>query len=411
MQFNREKRRKRWFSAIAFVGTLCICLAILELGVRFFAPQSTLRQRDLFFQFDPLLGAEGIANKKGIFATTQFSTTVIHNSEGFRDYEHSKKNNTQKLRVIAIGDSFTWGHGVENEEIYVKRMEALNPHIETINMGGPGGDPPGELKVYLFRGTAYEHNIVLLGFYIGNDIITTHATEESSPPQFGFDKDGNFSLMGKVPSAEEVQKIREESARKYDPHKYRDLKGRINYWFIQHLQSYTLIDNLQDHFSDMLKGSTFYWKVTNALGLKVKRPMDFLQYCAKEDIPEVEKGWKLTKAVLASLKEYALLNHAEPYILFIPHITQMSDSFFKQTTRYLGYKPENFDSKKPNRRLAKLCDQLGIAYLDLLPIMRKKTAEGKKLYYEREYHWNRAGHEVAAEEVLKDFKKRGWLHK
>ncbi len=409
MSLQNKKKQERWFSIIAVVGTLCFCLAVLEVGVRIFAPQSTLRQRDLFFQFDPLLGAEGIPDKKGVFATTQFSTIITHNSKGFRDYEHSEENRNGKLRVITLGDSFTWGHGVENNEIYVKKMETLSPRVETINMGGPGGDPPGELKVYLFRGSAYEHDIVLLGFYIGNDVVDTQATEESIPPQFGYDKAGNFTLMGKVLPPEEVRRIREESAQKYDPHKYRDLKGRINYWFIQHFQSYTLLDNLQDHFSDMLKGSTAYWKVMNALGLKVKRPMDFLQYCEKKDSEEIKRGWKITEGVLKSLKEYAQLNGAKPYILFIPHITQMSDAFFKQATRYLGYDPARFDSEKPNRKLAELCRKLDIAYLDLLPVMREKSAEGEKLYYEREYHWNKAGHQLAAEEVIKDFKRRGWL--
>jgi hypothetical protein len=72
-------------------------------------------------------------------------------------------------------EQFTWGHGVHNDEIYVKVLEQYDNTIETINMGGPGGDPPGELTVSKRRGLAYEHDVVLLGFFMGNDMVSYRA--------------------------------------------------------------------------------------------------------------------------------------------------------------------------------------------------------------------------------------------
>jgi hypothetical protein len=41
--------------------------------------------------------------------------------------------------------------------------------------------------------------------------------------------------------------------------------------------------------------------------------------------------------------------------------------------------------------------------------MREETSNGKQLYYIRDTHWNAEGHRIAAREIYKDMKKRGWI--
>ena len=154
---------------------------------------------------------EGIPNKTGVFANRSFKTRIRHNSEGFRDAEHDKENRGGRFRILTVGDSFTWGHGVENDQVYMKVLEQIEPRVETINMGGPGGDPPSELKVYLSRGLEYEHDVVLMGFYVGNDVVTRVPVPNQSPPAWGFDEAGEFRLIGVEPSAEAVAEIRRQS--------------------------------------------------------------------------------------------------------------------------------------------------------------------------------------------------------
>ena len=197
------------FSIITIAGTLFICFFISEIAIRIFNPQSNMRERDLFFQYEPFVGFEGIPNKKGIYATRSFKITIIHNSEGFRDVDHDKKNTQNKFRIITLGDSFTWGHGVNNDQIYMKVLEDLNPDIEAINLGGPGGDPPTSLKAYTTWGLDYEHDVVLLGFYVGNDIVAYYPNENSTPPQWGFDSNGKFALIGKMKTPKRLRKSEE----------------------------------------------------------------------------------------------------------------------------------------------------------------------------------------------------------
>ncbi len=269
MTSNTEdvRKRNRVFLAITLVGTFLVCLLIIEVAIRFIDPQSDLRRKDLFFQYEPFIGFEGIPDKKGVFANSSFKTTVIHNKEGFRDVDHDKKNTRGKFRVLVLGDSFTWGHGVENNQIYMKVLEEHDPDIETINMGGPGGDPQGELKVYTSRGVNYEHDVVLVGFFIGNDIEAYYPESKKTPPKWGYDSKGGFVLIGHMKSKEEVDAIRKRSEERYSRKKNRNFRKRICYWFTRNFQIFTFIGNFRDYYSDVMKGSLLYTKILKIFGI------------------------------------------------------------------------------------------------------------------------------------------------
>jgi len=403
------KKRNRVFLAITLVGTFLVCLLIIEVAIRILDPQSDLRRKDLFFQYEPFIGVEGIPNKKGDFANSYFKTTVIHNNEGFRDVDHDKKNLQNKFRVLALGDSFTWGHGVENNQIYMKILEEYDPNIETINMGGPGGDPQGELKVYTSRGVDYEHDVVLVGLFIGNDIEAYYPDPKKTPPQWGYDSKGDFVLIGHMKSKEEVDAIRRKSEERYSPTKRRNFRKSISYWFTRHFQIFTFVGNRRKYYSDVLKGSLLYTKILKSFGIDNKRAHGFLNFCMENDPDDVKQGWKLLTGVLKTMKGSVASEGAKLYVLFIPQYVQTSQSIFERSVRKYGHDPAEYDMEKPNRELAKLCRKLGIDYLDLLPVMKEETSKGNGLYYPRDGHWKVEGHRIAAREIYKDMKNRRWI--
>jgi hypothetical protein len=88
-------------------------------------------------------------------STTRFSATKGYeltpdhaniNSHGLRDEEFSLAKPADRFRILALGDSFTYGHGVRSEETYVKQLEAMLNHklgnrgirYEVLNAGVPG---------------------------------------------------------------------------------------------------------------------------------------------------------------------------------------------------------------------------------------------------------------------------------
>jgi hypothetical protein len=63
------------------------------------------------------------------------------NAEGFRDRERARAGSSA-FRVIALGDSYTFGWAIEQDEAYPQRTEALlrsaGYEVEVLNLGVPG---------------------------------------------------------------------------------------------------------------------------------------------------------------------------------------------------------------------------------------------------------------------------------
>ncbi len=76
--------------------------------------------------------------------TPEFTYTARINGEGFRDRDFGAPE-AGRLRVIAIGDSFTFGWGVSIKNTWVKRLErelgSRGMAIEIANLGKPGSGP------------------------------------------------------------------------------------------------------------------------------------------------------------------------------------------------------------------------------------------------------------------------------
>ena len=95
---------------------------------------------------------------------------VVRNSLGYRDREPPPKD-PNRYRIAVIGDSFTWGQGIEASERFSNLIEAfLGPRYEVLNFGIPGHDMPQHLEV-LAQVLPLAPDFVLLQLYI-NDFET-----------------------------------------------------------------------------------------------------------------------------------------------------------------------------------------------------------------------------------------------
>jgi hypothetical protein len=66
-------------------------------------------------------------------------TVFTTNAQGFRGRENvDRAVPAGRYRVIALGDSFTMGYGVDDESSYAARMRAFCPALQTVNMGQGG---------------------------------------------------------------------------------------------------------------------------------------------------------------------------------------------------------------------------------------------------------------------------------
>jgi lysophospholipase L1-like esterase len=93
------------------------------------------------------------------------------NSLGFREREIPPKT-AGRERIVVVGDSFTWGQGIERSERFSNLLEAnLGARYEVFNFGRPGDDMPEHLDV-LEQALQVSPNFVVLQLYI-NDFETS----------------------------------------------------------------------------------------------------------------------------------------------------------------------------------------------------------------------------------------------
>ena len=132
--------------------------------------------------YDPTFGWRNIPNWTG----TTFGEPLSINSKGLRDREYSYSKPPNRRRILILGDSYTWGYGVGDQQIYSEIMEdtLLDPAVwQVLNTGVSGW---GTDQQYLFlkeEGFRYEPDIVIVSFFFGNDF-----REIGSSQQYQLDK-------------------------------------------------------------------------------------------------------------------------------------------------------------------------------------------------------------------------------
>jgi lysophospholipase L1-like esterase len=108
-------------------------------------------------------------------------TDVRINSQGLRNPEVAPRREPGVRRVLVLGDSLTFGWGVEERETFPRVLERMlnesGRQFEVINAGVGNYNTAQEVAWFTERGLAYEPDEVILGFYINDAEPTPRRTE------------------------------------------------------------------------------------------------------------------------------------------------------------------------------------------------------------------------------------------
>jgi lysophospholipase L1-like esterase len=187
-------RRKLVAVLLASLVSLLLGEGVLRLvGVK---PLYVNPEQRLFWHYHARLGWHHRPGQSGRFAKKQFDTSVTINSRGLRDREYPLDRVEGKQRILVLGDSFTWGFGVEQEEIFTEVAETQFQHVEVINAGVSAYSPDQELLWLQDEGIRYRPDLVLL-VLSGNDVWGNHQQVISfvyGKPRYRLDVDGVLQL-------------------------------------------------------------------------------------------------------------------------------------------------------------------------------------------------------------------------
>jgi lysophospholipase L1-like esterase len=179
-QFPRSSSAHSVFgkAILAFVSVL-LTLGVAEIALRVLEqkkPDPALVRSKLDPQLEGLPTVHGVfglmtPNTRGIFKGVLYRT----NGDGFRGREYTKKRPAGMFRTVLIGDSFTMGSGVAENETYAMRLESLldkeykaRDH-EVLNLGIGGFNLHDSVVRLRKIGLKYDPNLIIYG-WTANDI-------------------------------------------------------------------------------------------------------------------------------------------------------------------------------------------------------------------------------------------------
>lgn len=118
------------------------------------------------------------------YASYDFEYTVRTNSLGLREREIDPVLE-KGSRIIVLGDSYTYGWGVDAEETWVRLLEEhmrkAGYDVQTVNLGKPGTGPPDYANLAEEVIPLLQPAMVLVGMLQGND-LNAAGPEEAAPP-------------------------------------------------------------------------------------------------------------------------------------------------------------------------------------------------------------------------------------
>ncbi|MEO1980086.1 MAG: SGNH/GDSL hydrolase family protein, partial [Fuerstiella sp.] len=95
------------------------------------------------------------------------------NSLGFRDHEYTVEKDPGTFRIVVLGDSIIWGHGLPLEQTFARQLnEVLNVatrrKIEVLNFGVSGYSTQQEVELFRVKVSRFQPDLVIVGYCLND---------------------------------------------------------------------------------------------------------------------------------------------------------------------------------------------------------------------------------------------------
>lgn len=176
--------------------------------------QWRLRHRDsldspIYYSFDrwhPTRGWVLAPDLRGVHAMpVRREKTLSSNKGGLRgttDYIYERIPGHR--RVVVLGDSFTFGEDVSDDETYCARLARAMPGVDVINMGVHGYGYDQMLVTLEEDGVRYQPEVVVIGFLYADRDRGMLSFRDFAKPRFVLRGDDLALTHSPVPSPEQV---------------------------------------------------------------------------------------------------------------------------------------------------------------------------------------------------------------
>lgn len=334
---------------------------------------------------------------QGRLVRSEFSTRITINSLGLRGKEVDLDRPTGH-RILVVGDSFTYGWGVEDDETYPvvlerRLAERLGENsVQVLNAGFAAGYYPDTYYLWLKEfGMRFEPDLIIVGFYVGNDIDHDKAFENVWAE---VDEDGLPTRIT-TPKVEIVEGHRVRLVRRL----------RYRYPVLRNSHLFQAIATAFDRVSNESSPAGIEQRPTESAQAFQDRERSgakspnqpqapsFNRWMYRaEYVPRTIRIVDKIERLLLAMADLARAEEVPFIIVMIPAREQLLPSEY-------GFERHPFmadhDLDKPQRLFSVFFGEQHIPYLDLLPLLRSETS-APPLYYPHDHHFTPRGNDVAA---------------
>lgn len=418
MDDPREQQSRKpllGFRIVTIVLALIVGTAICEVVVRRVHPQPT------YAYLVKLVGAQYAPsdfnpftlkrNYRGTAPSMEQPNGIVQvttNSLGLRAKETTVEKPAGTKRILVLGDSYTFGVYVGDRETYSAVLEELlrgdGLNVEVINAGyATGWDTDHQYCWLVNRGLAFDPDVVILGFFVGNDIMNIR------PAQWA-ERDARGLPTRIVDDSIYIDAIgRLRRVRDYDPGEIIDITipmttvgDQLVYRLPLLRESHVLV-----LLGTALEGLLRDFQIE---GLWVGDSLDWYPHIFKKQDDRFDEQERHFLELLAGMKALTDERGIRLLVLMIPFNFQVDPSLmltiFPQHGRALSrgeirIQRNYFEELKPK------LEAMDIEYVD--SFQRMRSAGGR--YYPRngEVHFNAQGHAFVAEQLAAELGRLGWL--
>jgi lysophospholipase L1-like esterase len=363
LQKQKRKGLKNIVSGMMLsCASVVLTLLLLEGAVRVFLPQYLISD---VIRPDPVLPFRFQENASGRMSYPgEFDVAVRINGQGLRadeDYTYAKPEGV--VRIAILGDSMTFGQGVEASQAYPKVLESLlkagKRECQVLNFGVFSWGP-GEYYAYLKNDVLrYHPDIVAVGFFLGGDFFDTVNSKVVV-------QDGELV----VNSSRSGGMLESRKFTQFIP---------FSSWLRGH-----------SHLFRLAGVALFSPKeiVVSGYRYDLNKPYEDMLYSPHSNVflrDDPQSIFSLNQAVIKAMAAAVNDTGGRFVVILIPESKQVKTASI-----------EGLDYSIPNRAMADFLHAAGIPFVDATEALRRASDNA---YYPQEGHLNPVGHRLVAEAV------------
>lgn len=302
----------------------------------------------------------------------EFRHAAVTNSRGLRSVEMPYAKGARP-RVLCLGDSLTFGLGVESAEAFCSLVGAGLSGTEVVNGGVVGWGTAQEFLWLEAEGLRYGPDVLVLGFFVNDFWENEGGNLRRRRPVFAIE--GGALVLASRPSPELA--LKDDPGFVGPPEK----KGvaAIGRWLRLH--------------SRLARAAALgaEWVGLALPGAPDATPLERASLKEKRD-RRVPPAQEVTQALLARIRDLCVVRGIRLVALLIPSHEDVAPGLQETSA--------GRDARAAYDLALSFCRTLGIDTVDLRPKLRDLEGSGTPAFYRGDLHMNAAGHRAAADLLL-----------